>query len=575
MFDDKVLEIVKKYPDKAFILELARDGIVAITNTEKYKNDPEILHISGDSGMSKQFFIDIISNDSSYDKIKQIYENGLYGVCSFLADEDGEFVAQQNFDRMNVVRFARQVLDVDSIKDRCKQLIDYVSYNKFKEKQSRSTYETQIDGKNYRFSVRSILEFMEMDSSNFDRIISTQSFYGGVPIDKYLYAVKKYFGEKKILENYEIDDSTREKIEYKLEEINSCKKVDIEALNTFLELDDVLFDKIKVDKKLKNYFLSGIPKEFTDIEKAIYLYIKMCKALTYDEEYYAVNQKGPFSEKHKNINYIPRITLENNKVVCYEFISIFSKLLNELGINYKTLISVKDVNREYYLDDEIFKYSEGHEYLKFRCGKHIVRADAVVTMLDGDMVNAKLNQPLCGLTCENKNEQTVEEFYKTLTKVYKYIADREPKITQNNVENFETFDDIVREFIGTTDKLEAVSLKDKVAILISKVQNTRLVGVDAYSYLLQLRRVLFTNEEQEKNVMITITRNIEGNSAKALAVITIKEFDKDEIPSINQYTFKPGVGLTQTNYEELQAMFNKGTMGYITENDPKIPGVRL
>ena len=75
--------------------------------------------------------------------------------------------------------------------------------------------------------------------------------------------------------------------------------------------------------------------------------------------------------------------------------------------------------------------------------------------------------------------------------------------------------------------------------------------------------------------MITITRNIEGNSANALAVITIKEFDKDGIPSINQYTFKPGVGLTQTNYEELQAMFNKGTMGYITENDPKIPGVRL
>ena len=61
----------------------------------------------------------------------------------------------------------------------------------------------------------------------------------------------------------------------------------------------------------------------------------MCKLLTYDDEYFAVNQKGPATEKHKDVNYVSNINLTNNRVVCFEFNLIYSKLLDELGINFK------------------------------------------------------------------------------------------------------------------------------------------------------------------------------------------------------------------------------------------------
>ena len=49
----------------------------------------------------------------------------------------------------------------------------------------------------------------------------------------------------------------------------------------------------------------------------------MCKLLTYDDEYFAVNQKGPATEKHKDVNYVSNINLTNNRVVCFEFNLIY------------------------------------------------------------------------------------------------------------------------------------------------------------------------------------------------------------------------------------------------------------
>ena len=66
----------------------------------------------------------------------------------------------------------------------------------------------------------------------------------------------------------------------------------------------------------------------------------MCKLLTYDEEFYAVNQKGPLTEKHETIDNLAKISRSNNKVVCYEFNAIYAYMLKKIGINYKKFIYI-------------------------------------------------------------------------------------------------------------------------------------------------------------------------------------------------------------------------------------------
>ena len=342
-------------------------------------------------------------------------------------------------------------------------------------------------------------------------------------------------------------------------------------LNKHFDFEDYTISQFSVNEELQESILSGLPSDFSDLEKAIYIYIKMCKLFTYDEEFYAVNQKGPLSEKHRLIDNLSNISLTNNKVVCYEFNAIYSYMLNKLKINYKCYCGSNDYKAE---EAEGRWYGTDHTFLEFMCDKFLVKADAVTGILHGDIMQAKLNQPLDGLICQNKNEQTKQEFQNSMRKVYGYIAEREPKLTQNEPNEVESFEDIASQFKQLTDKIKPVNLTDKIDILIRKVNDTKMIGVDAYSYLLQLRKILFTKQEQAENVKISIIRNSNSNSATALSVISIIIPDETGEMKISRYLYSPGNELLPISKDDLQEKFDSGVMGYIEEKNPVIPGIR-
>ena len=70
-------------------------------------------------------------------------------------------------------------------------------------------------------------------------------------------------------------------------------------------------------------------------------------------------------------------------------------------------------------------YGAGHANLEFRSDKFLVSADSVTSILQGDIMQAKLNQPLVGLKCVNRNQQTQQEFKQSLTKMYQLNAQQE------------------------------------------------------------------------------------------------------------------------------------------------------
>lgn len=579
MYDERIDKMVQENESLKWLKEIADGGIVVISpNVEKYKSDPNQLPLQGYSGnktISRQFIIDILSHDDSFDKIKQIYENNLYAVVTLFIGENGEFKDQCNISRMMLIDLLKKidVKEVPSIAERYNQVMDYVSYDKYREKTRNDNYEIVIDGKNYKIPVMLIYQFMDLNHESFNNVIASGKDINGIPLAHFLYTVSKYYEDNKIVENYLIN----EELKNRLKEIKSSEKVDVQMVNKYLDTNDSLLEQMKVNIELQDLILSDISPEFNDLEKAIYVYIKMCKVLTYDEEFYAVNQKGPLSEKHKTIDNVANISLTNNKVVCYEFDAIYSYFLNKLGINYKHFVGTVDGNGkqgEQEFDDEFNRYSEGHTFLKYRCGKHLVKADSVTSILQGDIMQAKLNQPLRGLVCENTNEQSRNEFSQAMHKVYNYIANREPKISQNEPEKVETFDEIVAQFNSSTDKLRPVDIREKIEILISKVNSTKMIGIDAYSYLLQLRKILFTEQEQKDNIKISIIRNSSENSAEALSVISIRLPDETGKMVVNRYMFKPGSELIPISKEDLQSNFDNETMGYVEADDPVIPGIK-
>jgi len=312
-----------------------------------------------------------------------------------------------------------------------------------------------------------------------------------------------------------------------------------------------------------------MPLELSNMEKAIYIYIKMCKVLTYDDEYYAVNQEGIIASKHKDISHISNITPNDNKVVCFEFNLIYSKLLSELGINFAS--DYKNMIGE--------AYGVAHSNLEFRCDKFLIQADSVTSILLGDMTNAKLNQPLKGLKCINKNENTKEEFNKILSKIYNLIVKNERKsVKEGNVEYTENFNDLVNEYLYISDSEQQITIDEKISVLLSKLNSKNIKGIDYLSYVIQLRKVLFNEEERKNNIGFTIIRDNEAydfsKTAMASAILTINKKDFMDNPAYNLYYYlNSNTGIIPISKTMLQEKFADKIYEYISEDDPIIPGI--
>lgn len=577
MDNEKIDKIVASDPSKQWLKQIAENGIVVVSpNVEKYKNDPNQIELSGYSGektISQQFLVDIITNNYTYKKIKQLYETRGYSIYVLFIDEKGEYKDQYGLGRLKIINLLQKI-DVSmfpTIKNRYEELMDYVSFEKFREKTQNDNYEITIDGVDYKTPVSLFYQYLDINDVSLE-VLAQNDKNNHLP--RFLYTLNKFFEDNKIEEEYIISDEMKSR----LEEIRSSKIVDIQFFNEYNETNDPLLTKINVNAELKDFILKGMDSNFTDLEKAIYIFIKMCKALTYDNEFFAVNQEGPLAEKHKTVDYIASISLLNNEVVCSEFNAIYAHMLHEFGINYKNFVSTVNGNGDHdedEFDEDFNRYGEGHLFLKFRCGKYLVKADSVTSILQGDLMQAKLNQPLRGLVCENVNKQSQKEFKTIVDKVYNYIAQRESKITKNEPQQVETFEDIVSQFVDMSDKVKPIDINDKIDILIKKVNSTRMVGIDAYSYLLQLRKILFSKEEQKDNIKISIIRNFYGDAAEALAIISTRTPDEAGKMVIKRYMFRPGMALIPVAIENLQENFDNGTMAYIKDDDaPKIPGIK-
>lgn len=477
-----------------------------------------------------------IASDSSMDD--EIYE---YEKIPFL--EAIEVARDKGLIKLNRITYSRY-----------KTLLDLISYGILKKQLQNKTIQAKVDGITYNIPANKIIEFLELDTKTLDDYINTPNRKGSISKEAFLYIVRRFIIREELMDNFIFPEN----IEKRITDIVNYEILDFESQNTYLSDENSLTSKTNLNPELIEAITKDIPANYSTLEKAIFIYIKMCKILSYNDEFFAAKQRGLAAEKHRMIDYIETISPQFPEVVCYEFNAIYAKMLHSLGINFqRECFSWKN------------KYGDGHENLSFRVGKYIIEADSSRQILTGDLFNAKVGNSIKGLKCRNQNFDTYMDFDEILRKVYKDIKK----------EDKSTFSEALKEYEELTNAKQAhIPFNTRFDIFLEKIRTSSFNGLNIMSYILRLVNVLFTEEEREHYIDFEIIRDNnpkdEDKIVATCGIITMNEKGilKDE--EHNKYYIYINGELKRILKRTLIRNIITGTLGFIDSEEQYIPGIR-
>ena len=477
-----------------------------------------------------------IASDSSMDD--ETYE---YEKIPFL--EAIEVARDKGLIKLNRITYSRY-----------KTLLDLISYRILKKQLQNKTIQAKVDGITYNIPANKIIEFLELDTKTLDDYINTPNRKGSISKEAFLYIVRRFIIREELMDNFIFPEN----IEKRITDIVNYEILDFESQNTYLSDENSLTSKTNLNPELIEAITKDIPANYSTLEKAIYIYIKMCKILSYNDEFFAAKQRGLAAEKHRMIDYIETISPQFPEVVCYEFNAIYAKMLHSLGINFqRECFSWKN------------KYGDGHENLSFRVGKYIIEADSSRQILTGDLFNAKVGNSIKGLKCRNQNFDTYMDFDEILRKVYKDIKK----------EDKSTFSEALKEYEELTNAKQAhIPFNTRFDIFLEKIRTSSFNGLNIMSYILRLVNVLFTEEEREHYIDFEIIRDNnpkdEDKIVATCGIITMNEKGilKDE--EHNKYYIYINGELKRILKRTLIRNIITGTLGFIDSEEQYIPGIR-
>lgn len=477
-----------------------------------------------------------IASDSSMDD--ETYE---YEKIPFL--EAIEVARDKGLIKLNRITYSRY-----------KTLLDLISYGILKKQLQNKTIQAKVDGITYNIPANKIIEFLELDTKTLDDYINTPNRKGSISKEAFLYIVRRFIIREELMDNFIFPEN----IEKRITDIVNYEILDFESQNTYLSDENSLTSKTNLNPELIEAITKDIPANYSTLEKAIFIYIKMCKILSYNDEFFAAKQRGLAAEKHRMIDYIETISPQFPEVVCYEFNAIYAKMLHSLGINFqRECFSWKN------------KYGDGHENLSFRVGKYIIEADSSRQILTGDLFNAKVGNSIKGLKCRNQNFDTYMDFDEILRKVYKDIKK----------EDKSTFSEALKEYEELTNAKQAhIPFNTRFDLFLEKIRTSSFKGLNIMSYILRLVNVLFTEEEREHYIDFEIIRDNnpkdEDKIVATCGIITMNEKGilKDE--EHNKYYIYINGELKRILKRTLIRNIITGTLGFIDSEEQYIPGIR-
>ena len=498
-----------------------------------------------------------LNDEQTFKTLFNIFQNAHKFKIASDSSMDAETYEYEKIPFLEAIEVARDkgLIKLNRITySRYKTLLDLISYGILKKQLQNKTIQAKVDGITYNIPANKIIEFLELDTKTLDDYINTPNRKGSISKEAFLYIVRRFIIREELMDNFIFPEN----IEKRITDIVNYEILDFESQNTYLSDENSLTSKTNLNPELIEAITKDIPANYSTLEKAIFIYIKMCKILSYNDEFFAAKQRGLAAEKHRMIDYIETISPQFPEVVSYEFNAIYAKMLHSLGINFqRECFSWKN------------KYGDGHENLSFRVGKYIIEADSSRQILTGDLFNAKVGNSIKGLKCRNQNFDTYMDFDEILRKVYKDIKK----------EDKSTFSEALKEYEELTNAKQAhIPFNTRFDLFLEKIRTSSFNGLNIMSYILRLVNVLFTEEEREHYIDFEIIRDNnpkdEDKIVATCGIITMNEKGilKDE--EHNKYYIYINGELKRILKRTLIRNIITGTLGFIDSEEQYIPGIR-
>ena len=219
----------------------------------------------------------------------------------------------------------------------------------------------------------------------------------------------------------------------------------------------------EINADIKNFILKDMPSDLTKLEKAIYIYSKLCKILDYDMEYYNDNANKKFIAEES----ISDVDLSNNNVVCYTFSYIYSGLLREIGIDQ---IKEAKINKGEFVNK--------HASVEFVVDNIVIMADSTHAGAEiGDLTTLKVENKINGLRCSQFNIEKQNKVNQAKKKV-EMILEKEKTDEETNY------------FLPSQERLDSMTSIDKYILFNDLVAATPLTGVSLLGYIQVLKNRL-------------------------------------------------------------------------------------
>ena len=351
------MDIISKKEEKNRI----EDGINTLLSLNDEDFDEVIRRLSIDNNKAKLediYFFYLNDNCKRKEAPEQI---GLEKI----KDENGNIISRLYF-RNNSIDLSDILKKLEEKKEKIdKNSIEYNRIERILNTRNLESFKKRVIGENEddKELIDKIFEIVSNDELcekfiNYNENKDEFNIDGKeIEIEKYLFYLKKIFGVKneggeltklnEISKDFYIKDLEKYKERYSkiYDNINFDKYLNPQY--NFKNIDTInhKFKIIRkneepdftINKDLKDYVYANMPKDLTIEEKAIYIYLKLCKTFSYNDGYFF---RGYLGDKEFNDSF-SKERLENinkdSKIICWDFARLYSKFINELGGNIEAV----------------------------------------------------------------------------------------------------------------------------------------------------------------------------------------------------------------------------------------------
>ena len=505
-----------------FMAKFNFSGVVNFTSESSDEQCHKVL--------SDKFYEDILKNKDNFEKAVFFIKNNPHRELSFKFVGDSNEIEERVMQPKYFVE--HYIVNEDSfgaepdILERIDNITNILNLENYLTELNRQRVARVIKGHTCRLSGEQALYLFECSSKEYEDFFNAdkqdEKIFGLNKME-YLTLVKSFIEREQIK-----DFNLGPKREFVMRDIMEMKKIDFQtyAMELFNEDDEEILFKVHVDPDFQKQVVASIPENYTNIEKAIYVYAKLCRILSYDPEFYLEGQVGKPAEKHRQIENISLIGKETKDIICYDFTALYASILHDMGIDI-TIIS----------DNDTKEFGEGHSSLKFIADKFYVKADAVTSIFSGDLIGSKINSFPNGIECLNISNETYMQFNKILDDVYTQVLTEEIKNHHFDKKEY-SFESMIDGYHKVFDDvLQEKNFEDKLNIMMANVRNRNLSDMDSLFYMHQLRRAIFSEKERQNNISLIILKENCEDNPKPSAVLTLSKNNEREKEDKDYYLY--------------------------------------